>query len=174
MVFNMENFFELQFEMKKDEVFIEAINDYPEQLIKIGKFIPEEPFNMRISEGKKYFDIIRFQDVFNFAISRRLYDILKKENITGWDAYKIDIQNTQNDYYGFQVTGKSNNILRPIKKGFVTGQNFDYSTWDGSDFFCPEGTMLIFCTQKVKDLFASNHITNVQFQDIKTVKWYNV
>lgn len=170
MAYSMENFYELQFEMRKDEVFIEALNYYPDQLIKIGKFIPEEPFKMKLSEGKRYFDIIRFQDIFNFAISRRLYDILKKENISGWNGYKIDIK----DYYGFQVTGKSNNIIRPKEKGFVRGQDFEYSSWDGSDFFCPEDTMLIFCTQIVKDLFTSNDISNVECQDIQTVKWYNV
>lgn len=169
----MKNFFELQFEMRKDEVFIEALNDYPDQSIKIGEFTPEEPFKMKLSEGKRYFDVIRYQDVFNFAISSRFYNILKNEDVSGWNAYKIDIKDSDKEYFGFQVTGKSDNIFRPKGKGFVTGQNFDYSSWDGSDFFCPEGTMLIFCTQKVKDLFISNDITNVELQDIKTVKWYN-
>lgn len=170
----MDIFFELQIGMKRDEVFIEAINDYPDQLLKIGEFTPKEPFTMKRSEGKKFLDVIRFQDVFNFAISSRLYNILREEKITGWNAYRIEIKDYDEEYFGFQVIGKSGNIFRPKEKGFLKGQKFDNSSWDGSDFFCPEGTMLVFCTQKINDLFKSNNISNVEFQDITTVEWYNV
>lgn len=113
----MKRFFELQFGMKRDEVFIEALNDYPDQLLKIGEFTPKEPFTMKRSEGKKFFDVIRFQDVFNFAISSRLYNILREEKITGWNAYRIKIKDYDEEYCGFQVIGKSGNIFRPKEKG---------------------------------------------------------
>ncbi|MDT0648160.1 hypothetical protein RM545_15805 [Zunongwangia sp. F260] len=77
----MKRFFELQFGMKRNEVFIETLNDYPDQLLKIGEFTPKEPFTMKRSEGKIFFDVIRFQDVFNFVISSRLYNILREEKI---------------------------------------------------------------------------------------------
>lgn len=175
MVYNIQNFFELQFKMKNKEVFIESLTDYPDQFLKIGKYTPSEPFKMKVSEGKKFFDIIRFQDVFNFAISEKLFNLLKKEDLTGWKAYRIEIiEEVDRVYYGFQVTGYSGSIVKPKEKGFVLGQEFDYNTWDGSDFFCPEGTMLTFCSEKVKDLFTMHKITNVELKHIETVKWYNL
>ena len=171
----MEEFFELKFRSEKKEVFIEALDKYDDQLLKTGKYVPKEPFNMQVSEGSIWYDIVRFQDPFNFAISEKVLNTLNNCAFTGWRTYEIELSNnSEKKYYGFQVLGRSGDIIRPPETGFIVGQDIEFSTWDGSDFFCPENTMLIFCTKRVKEYFINNQISNIKFQNIKTVRWYNI
>ena len=51
---------------------------------------------------------------------------------------------------------------------------FDINSWDGSDFFNPSGTAITFCTEKIRDLFAMNKISNVELINIKEVEHYVV
>ena len=54
----------------------------------------------------------------------------------------------------------------------MTGFNFDITTWDGSDFFIPETTMMIICTEKAKDIL--NGIKNIKLENIKSFEWYSL
>ncbi len=139
-----------------------------------AKLIPQEPFEMEISEGKILYDIIGYQDTSNFAISKRLYDLLKENEITGWRAYEVSIKGQSNSYYGFQITGRCSKLDIPNEAGFYTGYKFDSSTWDKSDFFSPDETMLLFCTEKVQKLFKKYKITNAELVDINAVQAYSV
>ncbi len=169
----MEKFYELQFAQKRGEVFFKFLEEYEEQDLKIGNFIPAKPLNVFISKGKRFYDFIRFQDPFNFAISKRVYELLKNNNITGWDSYEIIVEGRNDKYYGFQVLGRAGKLKRPDKPGFVIGCDFDYESWDKTDFFCPEETLALFCTEKVKKLLITNKVTNVGFEDISTIEWYS-
>ena len=164
----METFYEIQFAQGKDEIFVEQLAEYDDQALSIGQFIPETPFAVKVSKGKKLYDIMRYQDPFNFAVSERVYKLLKDANLTGWNSYEITIEGRNENYYGFQVLGKCGPLKRPPEPGFVTGCEFDYETWDGSDFFCPEETLLIFCTEKAKKLLYTNQVTNIELADIST------
>lgn len=75
--------------------------------------------------------------------------------------------------YGLQITGRCGKLIEPKEKGFYIGYKFDKDTWDGSDFFCPEGTALIFCTERAKNILVKNKITNIEFEDITTVRAYS-
>lgn len=174
MVSENQSFFEFEFPQKSDELFIKSVLTYDEQSLKIGKFVPGEIMEFKISEGSNWYDLVRFQDPFNFAISERLYNLLKDNHITGWNGYKISITGTKKTYYGFQVLGRCGPIKRPAQRGFYTGTTFDIDSWDGSDFFCPECTLHVFCTKKVSDLFKINHITNIQLIDITKVESYSI
>lgn len=169
----MEKFYKIRFAQKKSEVFFEFLSVFNEQDLKIGKYIPDGPLKAKISEGKKFYDIVRFQDPYNFAISLKVFNLLKSNNITGWDTFEIEVKNIENQYYGFQVIGKCGELKRPKEIGFVQGFEFDYSTWDKSDLFSPAGTLAVFCTQKVKDIFEHSKVTNVELKDIETIEWYN-
>ena len=128
---------------------------------------------MEISEGQTLFDIIGFQDTSNFAISERLYALLKANEITGWEAYKISIKGQNEIYYGFQVTGRCGKLNMPKEAGFYTGYKFDYDSWDKSDFFSPDETMLLFCTEKVQSLLKRHKVSNVYLEDINNVQAYS-
>lgn len=170
----MEIFYDLGIERKKDEALIESTVEYDEQRIRKAELTPQEPFKMKISEGIKLYDIVGYQDTANFAISRRLYTLLKNDEITGWKGYRILIEDRSDDYYGFQVTGKCGKLDMPRQSGFYTGYKFDYSTWDKSDFFSPSETTLLFCTDRVQRLFKKHKVTNAELVNINTVQAYSV
>ncbi len=159
---------------KRGELLIESLIEYNEQDLKRGKLSLEKPFVVKVSEGKKFYDILGFQDPFNFAISERVYKLLTDAGVTGWGSYEIVIEGRSEKYYGFQVLGRCGALKRPKEAGFVMGFDFDRETWDGSDFFCPEGTLTIFCTERVKELFNAHKFTNIdELREIDTVKWYS-
>ena len=115
-----------------------------------------------------------YQDTSNFAISKRLYDLLKENDITGWKGYEISIKRQSGRYYGFQVTGKCGKLDMPKEAGFYTGLKFNYDSWDKSDFFSPDETMSLFCTEKVQKLLKKHKITNAELVDINIVQAYSV
>lgn len=169
----MEVFYYVRIARKRGEIFIESLAEYDEDKLYKGEFIPSEPYEMIISEGKKLYDVIGFQDVSNIAISERVYSLLKEQNFTGWRAYEINIKGVNEKYYGLQVTGRSGTLIEPKEAGFYKGYKFDLNTWDKSDFFCPKGTIL-FCTQRVKDFFQKNKATNIEFTNINEVQAYSI
>ncbi|HNU34809.1 MAG TPA: hypothetical protein PKN75_14570 [Bacteroidia bacterium] len=170
----MTTFYEIEIERKKNEALIEALHSYDHLSLRRGEFIPPSIFEMRISEGKNLYDIIGFQDISNFAISEKVYNLLISNNITGWRSFDVSIKGVNEKYFGFQVIGRSGRLILPKTKGFYTGYKFDQNTWDNSDFFSPEGTALLFCTQKVRDILQENGVTNIEINDIDVVKVYSV
>ena len=169
----MEKFYSFQWTQKKGEILIESLKEYDEQELKRGDLILDTPFTVKVSEGKKWYDIVHLQDPFNFTISERIYNLLKESGLTGWRSYEIAIERSTEKYYGFQVLGRCGELKRPAESGFITGYEFDYGTWDGSDFFLPKGTLNLFCTDKAKAFFESNKVTNISLEDISTVEWYS-
>lgn len=170
----METFYDLGIERKKDEALIQSLIEYDQFKLKKAEVTPSEPFEMEISEGKILYDIVGYQDTSNFAISERLYDLLKENNITGWKGYEISIKGQSEKYYGFQVTGKCGKLDMPKEPGFYTGYKFDYGTWDKSDFFSPEETMLLLCTEKIQKLLKKHKITNAELTDVSIIQAYSV
>lgn len=169
----MNTFYDLGIERKKNEALIESIVEYNQQKIRKAEITPNKPFEMVISEGEILYDIIGFQDTSNFAISKKLYDLLLENAISGWTSYEISIKGINDTYYGFQVTGKCGKLIMPPEAGFYTGYKFNHDTWDKADFFSPEETVLLFCTERVKRLFEDHKITNAEFEDINKVSGYS-
>jgi len=169
----MDKFYEIQFGQLKDEVFLESLVPYDKQALKLGLFVPQPSLHTKVSEGHRFYNIIRFQDPFNFAISDGVYKILNDSKVTGWSVYNIEIMGRSEKYFGFQVLGRAGEIKRPLESGFITGYELDFKSWDCSDIFCPLGTMSVFCTEKVRDILLKNKTTNLEFEDIRKVEWYS-
>lgn len=169
----MKKFYRLALQRKKDEILLQAFHEYDKILLMKGGFVPKEPLYFEIDEGKKLYDLVGYQDLFNFAITEKLYKILIDNGVTGWSSYKITIKGENENFCGFQVLGKAGELERPKAQGFYTGYKFDYKSWDGSDFFCPQETLLIFCTEKVRNLFYTYKITNAELKDITQVEGYS-
>jgi hypothetical protein len=170
----MDAFYEIEIKREENEALIESLVEYDQIKLKRAEYTPAEPFEMEITEGDKLYDIIGFQDTSNFAISDRLYSLLKEHRITGWKAYEINIKGVNEKYHGLQVTGRCGKLKQPKKAGFYTGYKFDYNNWDKSDLFSPNETVLLFCTKKVRDLLTKNKITNIELKDITKVQAYSV
>lgn len=169
----MNTFYRIGIKREKKEALIESLIQYDPVKLKKAEFIPKKPFEMEITEGSKLYDIIGFQDTSNFAVSERLYSLLKEHQITGWKGYEISIKGRNEIYYGFQVTGKCDKLNMPKEAGFYIGFKFNYNSWDRSDFFSPDETSLLFCTKKVQNLFNKYKVTNAELVDISTVQAYS-
>lgn len=50
------------------------------------------------------------------------------------------------------------------------GYYFEESSWDGSDFFSPQGSFQIFVTERVKRLMEENKISNLEFRRVTEVE----
>ena len=118
--------------------------------------------------GKKLFDILQFDDSLNIAISRPLKELLEKNKITGWSCFPIVIEGVENDYFCFQNLSKAGPILNleAVNNYETEYIEFDTETWDGSDVFNLQNTLLNVCTASVKELFESAKITNILIQDL--------
>lgn len=170
----METFYDVAIKREKDEALIESMIKYDQVRLKKSEFTPPEPFEMRISEGHVLYDIVGFQDTSNFAVSARVYSLLKEHNITGWKAYRISIKGNNEEYYGLQIVGRCGKLEQPKDPGFYKGYKFAFDTWDESDLFSPNETVLLFCTKRVRDLFKKHKISNVELTDIGEVQTYSV
>lgn len=169
----MAKFYYARIQRKRGEALIKSLIEYDQFALAKGSFTPSQPFEMKIDEGKKLYDIVGFQDTSNFAISERLYNLLLEHQITGWKGYEIKIEGITEKYYGFQVVGLCGNLDRPKEAGFYKGLKFEHTNWDTSDFFSPDDTVHRFCVEKVYDLMMKNKITNIEFTDIAEVEAYS-
>jgi hypothetical protein len=159
-------FFVLSNFNKRGAIRIEPILPYDINGLPVGVANPPEaPLRAIISEGKRLYDLLGFQDVFNWAISKKFHDLLIDSGLTGWQSYEIDIDGIETQYFGFQCIGKSGPILRAGKKGFVKGLDFDISKWDKSDFFVPEGSLFVICTEKAKNILIKSKISNISIEN---------
>ena len=167
-----EDFYSLGFNSNNVELFVEVIGEYDDQKLKTGEYNPN-PLEVKKSQGRKAYDVVRLKDVFNFLISPSLLIVLESNNLTGWKTYPIESDIDLDGYKGFQCTSNCGSPIRPKSSGFVTGYEFDHKTWDGSDFFIPETTMMIICTRKAKEVIESFKIKNIELENLKTLEWYN-
>ncbi len=167
-----EDFYSLSFISNNVELFVEAIGDYDAQKLKTGEYNPN-PLKVKKSQGRKAYDVVRLEDVFNFLISPNLLKVLESNSLTGWNTYPINSDTDLDGYRGFQCTSSCGPPIRPKNSGFVKGYEFDHKTWDGSDFFIPETTMMIICTRRAKELIEDFKIKNIELRNLKTFEWYN-
>jgi|GEM_PF-1980052 len=170
---NKNCFFRVGIDRRKDEVLLKSFNDYNHIDLKLGDLTLESPFKMRVSEGTKFYDVLGFQDTSNFAISHKFYSILRDNNVSGVKFYEILIENIDEKYYGLQIIGRCGKLLEPHEVGFYKGLKFNINTWDKSDIFSPEETVLFFCNEKVKNILKENKITNVDIEDISQIQGYS-
>jgi hypothetical protein len=168
-----QEFYCLNFNSNNADLFVEVIGEYDDQKLMAGIFNPTD-LEVKNSQGRKANDIVRLQDVFNFLISTELRNEMEAANLTGWKTYKIKSKDLDNSYTGFQCTGKCGILDRPKTSGFVTGYNFNIETWNGDDFFIPESTMIILCTEKAMNILGNRKITNIELENIKSTRWYNI
>jgi hypothetical protein len=122
-----------------------------------------------VKMGSKWYDIITFLDGSNFAISKKVKELLEEHKITGWDCFPIIIQGAEDkEYYGFQILSKAGRILNlealfKYEEEFI---KFDISTWNGTDIFTLEKTAITACVPKVKELIEKAKITNIGFKPL--------
>lgn len=111
--------------------------------------------------------------------------IMSESNLTGWDTYDVEIEGRVPEdggvYKGLIVTGRCGPTIpewseevtvetpagghRTMQKGLY----FDLSQYDGSDFFMAPERGFVFVTERVKEAFRRNKVTNVDFTPVTEV-----
>ena len=150
-----------------------------------GSYFPDKPIVCTQYMGNTIYDWLSTGSALMHLISERIFNLLVKNEFTGWKTYPVEVYKKNGEaiekYFGLSIIGKCGQIddsrseeyikERNTPKGItrtnkLRGYYFDETTWDGSDFFCPEKTGHIFVTQAVKKIFEEAKITNVVFEKI--------
>lgn len=161
------DFFSIELVPGQGQIRIEAEVDYEFSYVLDGNTNLINENHFYVDQGKNWFDIVRFQDIPNFAISQRVKNLLEENDIKGWTCFPIVIRdNTDKTYYGFQILSKAGKILNLKKLSNYVDEfvEFDINTWDGSEIFTLEDTGITACTHKVKELCEKAMITNIKFK----------
>lgn len=170
---SMKRFYSILDADKRSEIRVKPIFDYDEVRLKRCEITPPSPFTVKIDEGKKFYDILWLQDVFNFTVADRIHTALVEAGITGFKSYPILIEGREEKYWGIQVTGRAGPPIYPAEKGFTVGLHFDLDKWDGSDMFILPPTMFTIFSQRLRDLLVKLKTTNLALEDTATMEWYS-
>lgn len=165
-----QEFYSLSFNSNNVELFVEVIGEYDDIKLKTGEFIPDI-LKVKKSQGRKAYEVVRLQDVFNFLISEKVKTALLDSELTGWKTYEIDSGKLLNGYTGFQCIGKCGIIEASKESEQFVGKCLDVDAWDGSDFFILETTMMIICTEKAKEVLEKFNIKNIELKNVMSYDW---
>lgn len=139
------------------------------------------PVAFKQEYGTKLCDILDTGSAGFFLISERMKEILENNQLTGWKTFPIQLYdkkgNKITNYHGFSVVGRSGPTnyknseiieLQMVTNGplckYYKGVSFD--SWDGSDFFTPEGSYQTFITKKAADILKNNKVTNMRLENL--------
>jgi hypothetical protein len=151
-----------------------------------GKTVPSQTLQLRGYSGAAPADFIWTGAVPLLCVSERVTAILREHDVKGWGTYDVAIADRKKQpvpgYCGFSVISFAGNLdfsssqivtmpsVISIGKAmeYYIGFAFDPTQWDGSDIFRVGGFMI--ATDKVKNIFKRNHITNVRLIPILDVQ----
>ena len=181
MKVEMECLFEFQSKLLDSYFLARPVNLFKEDDLKLirGDFKNIEfPIVFKQSAGKKMSDVLDTERPWLYLISGKLKNTLEVNNLTGWKTYPIKLYDKKDNeihgYYGFSVAGRSGPIYYdeskileekkvptgPLVKYFK-GRFIDPESWDGSDFFLPEGTIGITVNGKTAEMLKKEKISNL-------------
>ena len=167
---------------------------------KIGKNenIPEGEllFIVNPCSGTKFWDVVQTGQGLLFAFSERVVKLLQDNEVTGCKFYPMKIKDHEDmKYYLLTVTGRcgaldnskskvimtreypetkiqnSNIVIPQGQFSLMKGRYFPLDSWDGSDFFMPDGTLFTYVTERVMNLLKKHKVTNVFMQNLTEVEW---
>ncbi len=174
--YNDLEFYSLMTAGEKHEAILES--EFPDDMFKVsaGEVTYTKTIATKIAMGKRQCDMLAFNDGVNKVLSDEIIALLKQNNITGWKTYPVEIRGVKKSYHGFQVTGRSGELIEPEKQSdddfSYTGVKFDPESWDGSDIFFPMGTNLPIITKKLRDILLLQKFSNLEVKHIKEFNGY--
>lgn len=123
--------------------------------------------------GKKMYDFIPTTYAVLFLISKKITELLRENQFSGWQTYPLKIYDRNNDeienYFGLMVNGKCGPIINEMSEVTIIstpsgkskrawrGLYFGLKTYDGSVFLC----------QKIQVLFLSLKELKMHLRSIK-------
>ena len=179
----MSNYFVLMQKGSRGEVIAcpnVPLSEFNVSQILRNQGLPDSQIIYSACLGKKFYDFVMVTAGLNL-ISDRVYTLLMENNITGWQGIPAVIYKHEDlKYYLLTITGrcgpidKSKTIVvdsTTFIPGKITrmyqGLFFYEDSWDGSDMFVSECVNYTFITEKVKNLFKKNKVTNIVITNIK-------
>ncbi|MEH0154762.1 hypothetical protein V6R21_11525 [Limibacter armeniacum] len=130
-------------------------------LFEQSKILDETP--LKVIKGYIEYDIVEIYGVgSHFLISNRVLEILRRNEIKGYSILEPLCDELKGSYYWFIVNGKAGPIINNIDNSKKL--EFDINTWDGSDFFNLDGTLLNVCTDKVAEILENENISNIEIR----------
>ncbi len=123
-----------------------------------------------------------------FVVNERVMQAL--DGATGIQFHPVTILDKKlnlidQSYYGFHVTGRCGGLIKSLCREDIarrmpggpeyvkrTGLYFDPGTWDGSDFFCPEGTACIIVSNKAAHVLGQHLFSNIRLESIIEVETF--
>jgi len=149
-----------------------------------GESRPDGEIYFKRHMGKNVYDLIPTGFAYLYLVSEKVHDLLRSNKVSGWNTFPVKVFDSQKNeisgYYGFSVTGrcgpidssKSKKVNKPAPTPYgkpydaLEGLYFLPGSWDGSEIFSPSNTAHTFVTEKVKELFEQERITNAEFEKI--------
>lgn len=122
-----------------------------------------------------------------YLLSQRVLSVFDREGINGWRACAVTLKSSSREliegYSAVGITGRcgpldnarSQKVTRilPESKSSTSswiGLYFAEDSWDGSDLFRPQGTMLTIATGRVVDVLRAINATNVRIRPLLGVE----
>jgi len=147
---------------------------------------PEKAICLQGYMGSQITDFIFAGYVFIKLFSDKTLEIFEKNKITGWKTYPVEVHDRDGNllpgYHGFSVIGKECRRDRSrsqiiTKQAVPGGEPFEVykglyffeEDWDGSDIFLVQNNMIV-VTEKVRNLFKKNKVTNVKFIPLEEIE----
>jgi hypothetical protein len=151
-----------------------------------GVVRPSAPPTLRWVEGRTKPGPVLWPSIAGLVMREEVAELLKENGFTGWTTYAMQLLGKDGKqipgYHGIAVTGRCGPIdddlctvaMREYPVGPQpdwVGKYFAQESWDGSDFFTPEGSRdgSIFITERVKVALEKARVSNVFFETLDTV-----
>jgi hypothetical protein len=144
------------------------------------------PIRFQITSGKNPCDFMAGS--FSPVITERLVQLLKKERITGWKPYPVEVydqkgQQVSEQFHGFSITGRGGpqDVTRGVESVFTEDDGtkkpmrmsalyFDLNNWDGSDLFIIDDSYWLLATPRAIEVFESAKVTGWKPKKLTEVK----
>ena len=146
-----------------------------------GELHPERPLPIRWQEGRQKPGQVIWPSILGLVVRDDVIAVLEKQGFTGWSTYPVELRGKDGSpidgYNGIAVTGRCGPIddeqcipyWREYPAGLFAewrGLFFDPMSWDGSDFFTPEGSLhpWILMAKKVEVALRKARISNLHVE----------
>ncbi|GCC50441.1 hypothetical protein SanaruYs_06560 [Chryseotalea sanaruensis] len=161
----------------------------PEDLFKYNQVNSQDVILLNQVRGKKKYDFLTSGFAYLNIASSKFWNVIEKHNLIGIRSIGVSSPDLNDSEYrlcsivgkcGPKIDSLSVQIDRPFpldpSRTYKTwaGLYFDLKSWDGSDFFSPEGTYYTLITRRAKEVLIENKITNVSFTPITQVENFDL
>ena len=149
---------------------------HPNRLLR-GETQPACPLMVQMPPRGTVGDFVWTGEVALVLMSGRVVGALRRDRVTGWSTYPVRLEGIEAAdtpmFFGLQITGRCGPLDRSrgewVHKDDEPGKQlrglfFEETSWDGSDFFIPSGSLHIFVSERVKECLKREKVTNARLE----------